>query len=89
MVYSVYVLRSTKTGRLYTGFTSDLGRRLVQHDVGITKSTRNRGPWELVHEEQFATRGEAMRRERYLKAGQGREELKRILKGQEARSSVG
>jgi len=31
--------------------------------------------WRLIHSEQFDTRAEAMRRERYLKTGRGREDL--------------
>ncbi len=85
-MYFVYVLRSLTTGRHYVGFTSDLVQRLGQHNQGITKSTKNRGPWELVHQEFLATRGEAMKRERFLKSGQGREELKHILASVGARS---
>jgi putative endonuclease len=80
-MFHVYVLRNVRTGRLYTGFTSDLTQRIGQHNHGITKSTRNRGSWELVYQEEFATRAEAMRRERFLKSGQGREELKKLLNG--------
>ena len=78
-MYFAYVIRSRSTGRHYAGHTSDLIQRLGQHNSGITKSTKNRGPWELVHQELFATRAEAVRRERFLKSGQGREELKRIV----------
>ena len=78
-MYFVYVLRSLRTGRSYVGFTTNLLQRLAQHNSGITKSTKNRGPWELVHQEVFQTRAEAMRRERYWKSGRGREELKPIV----------
>jgi putative endonuclease len=78
-MFYVYVLKSETTNRLYVGYTSDLTQRLGQHNHGITKSTKNRGPWGIVHQEEFASRPEAMRRERFLKTGQGREELKRIL----------
>ncbi len=78
-MFFVYVLRSKTSGRLYIGYTSDLTQRLGQHNHGVTKSTKNRGPWELVPREGFATRGEGMRRERFLKSGQGREELKKLL----------
>jgi putative endonuclease len=82
MACFVYVLRSLATSRLYPGCASDPVQRLGQHNAGVTKSTRNRGPWELVHQEEFASRVEAMARERFLKSGQGREWLKRILPGQ-------
>ncbi len=88
-MYFVYVLGSMTTGRHYVGVTSDLVQRLGQHNQGITKSTKNRGPWELVYQESFATRGEAMKRERFFKSGQGREELKRIVASNRARSAAG
>ena len=78
-MFHVYVLRSETTGSHYVGYTSDLRQRSGQHNHGITKSTKNRGPWQMVYHEGFNTRPEAVRRERFLKAGQGREELKRIM----------
>jgi putative endonuclease len=87
-MYFVYVIRNQSSGRSYTGHTADLTQRLGQHNHGITKSTKNRGPWQLLHQEEFATRSEAMKREKFLKTGKGREELRRILE-QSARSSVG
>jgi putative endonuclease len=78
-MYFVYVLRSETSGRTYVGYSSDVTQRVGQHNHGVSKSTKNRGPRQLVHTGQFETRFEAMRRERKLKAGQGREELKRIL----------
>jgi len=78
-MFYVYVLRSQSTGRLYVGYTSDLDHRLGQHNDGVTKSTKNRGPWEIVHREAFPARSEAMKREKFLKSGQGRGQLKTIL----------
>ena len=78
-MYFLYVLRSRTSGKHYAGFTSCPEQRLGQHNLGITPSTRNRGPWDLIYQESFPTRSEAMRRERFLKSGQGREELKRLL----------
>jgi putative endonuclease len=78
-MFTVYVLRSLTTGRLYTGYTSALEWRLAQHNHGTTKSIKDRGPWELLYQEKFDTRSEAMQRERILKTGKGREELKILL----------
>jgi putative endonuclease len=78
-MFHVYVLQSETTGHHYVGHTSDLTQRVGQHNNGITKSTKNRGPWKLLHQEHFPAKAEAMRRERFLKTGQGREELKRLL----------
>ncbi len=79
-MFHVYVLRNVSSARFYTGYTSHLTQRIGQHNHGITKSTKIRGAWELVYQEEFATRAEAMRRERFLKSGKGREELKAHLK---------
>jgi putative endonuclease len=42
--YYVYVLRSLRDGKLYTGVTSDLDRRVREHNSGKTKSLRGRRP---------------------------------------------
>jgi putative endonuclease len=88
-MFTTYVLRSQTTRRLYTGSTSDLATRLDQHNADASASTKHRGPWELVHSENFATLAEAVRRERYRETGKGREELKRILEEGRVRSSIG
>ena len=77
-MYFVYVLRSLKDGRLYKGLTSDLERRVKEHNSGQAKSTKGFLPWELFHVEEFETREEARKREKYLKSGQGRDFLKTI-----------
>jgi len=78
-LFTTYVLRSRTTLRFYTGSTSDFDHRFEQHNQDQSASTKHRGPWEVVHREDFATLAEAVRRERYLKTGKGREELKRLL----------
>jgi putative endonuclease len=54
-------------------------QRLERHNAGLTRSTRNRGPWDLVYKEEVQTRAEAVARERFFKTGAGREELKRRI----------
>ena len=81
--YWVYVIRSRSTGRIYIGQTENLERRLSQHnDPQNTLSLytkRFKGPWDVVYTEQYKDRGEAIRRERSLKGGKGREFLKSII----------
>jgi putative endonuclease len=79
-VFLVYVLRNA-TGRLYVGYTGDLDRRLAEHQSGLSRWTKGRGPWELVLRESYSSRSEAMRRERALKTGQGRRWLRDRLGG--------
>jgi putative endonuclease len=82
-MFFVYVLRSQSTRRFYTGHSARIPERLKEHELGLTRSTKGRGPWDLIHQEVFTTRPEAVRRERELKTGKGRDELKRILREKE------
>ena len=80
-MYIVYVLRSLKDKKHYTGYTSNIEQRLDEHNAGKTKSTRNRRPFELLYKEVYKNEEEAKKREKFLKSGKGREELKKILSG--------
>lgn len=78
-MYKVYVLKSQASGYRYVGQTSNLSKRVKDHNSGESKYTKNRGPWELVYNESYQSRSEAVNREKYLKTGKGREFLDRIL----------
>jgi putative endonuclease len=77
-LFTVYVLQNGQ-GRLYIGQTSSLIARLQQHQRDEAGWTRSRGPWNLVHHEDYATRSDAMRREKFLKSGHGRDWLRTRL----------
>jgi putative endonuclease len=63
----VYVLRCADD-TLYTGYTTDVERRVAEHDAGDgAKYTRGRTPVELVHVESFDSRSAAMAREHEIK----------------------
>lgn len=63
----VYILRC-RTGHLYTGITTDLERRLREHNSGYgSKFTRSRRPVSLVHKERFPDRSLAAKRELRIK----------------------
>ena len=80
-MFFVYVLQSKSTGKFYVGQTQDLERRLDEHNRGLARYIRGQGPWGLIYREDHTTRGEAMRRERFLKSGQGRNWLRPKLSG--------
>ena len=64
----VYILRCGD-GTLYTGIAVDPEARLAQHRAGLgARYTRGRGPLELVWREACGSKGEALRRERAVKA---------------------
>ena len=67
MAAFLYILQSQSSGKFYVGSTDDLDRRHSEHARNHTPSTRGRGPWVLVHKEQFASLLEARRRELEIK----------------------
>ena len=74
-MFFVYVIRSVTRPYRYVGITENVDRRLDEHEKGKSKSTRGRGPFELIHTESFETRDEARAREKFLKSGVGRKWL--------------
>jgi len=64
----VYIVECSD-GTLYTGYTTDVERRIREHNSGKgAKYTRGRTPVGLVHTEQYETRSEAMSRESEIKS---------------------
>jgi putative endonuclease len=81
-MFYVYVLRN-QTGRYYIGYTSDLKRRLKEHNTGNVYTTKRiGGDWKLVYYECSINQNDALRRERYLKSGRGNCYLKKRLRYQ-------
>ena len=76
MSYFVYVLQSQKDKKNYIGSTSDIKKRIAFHNAGLQRSTRTRIPFELIYNEEFPSKQEALRRERYLKSLKGGEAFK-------------
>lgn len=74
-MYYVYILKSKKDGKLYTGHTEDLKKRLAEHNSGKVRSTALRRPFILVYSEAFPTRSEARWRERHLKTAWGKKKI--------------
>ncbi len=76
VLYFVYVLRNPGR-RLYIGLTTDLKRRVQEHQENKGGWTSGRGPWKLIYYESFSSRSEAMQRERNLKRGRTNQELRK------------
>ena len=76
-MYYVYFLKSLKNGDIYIGSTEDVSNRLKRHNDGKIKSTKFYRPWQLLGFEIYSTRGEAIKRERFLKNHQQKEILKK------------
>ena len=75
-MYCVYVLYSVKIDKFYVGYTKDIDKRLKHHNLGLNRWSRRGIPWKLVYLERYNIKKEAIRRERFLKTGKGREFVK-------------
>lgn len=79
-MWYVYVLKSYRTNQWYTGFTNDLRKRILEHNAGENKSTKNGIPWKHIYYEACHNKRDAHAREKYLKSGMGKRYLKNRLK---------
>ena len=76
-MWYVYVLYSLLGKKSYVGYTTDVERRLYEHNVSEQKGfTLRFRPWTLIRVEPYSMKSDAIKRERFLKTGHGREELK-------------
>ena len=77
MKYYVYVIRSGE-GFNYTGFTENLGKRLTEHNEKKLSFWTKRGTnWKIIYNEEFTDKTQALKREKWLKTGTGREFIKK------------
>ena len=79
-VWYVYLLESaTSEGERYIGVTTDLKRRIVEHNAGKSSHTSKFPPWRLVTYVAFSDPAKAASFERYLKSGSGHAFAKKRL----------
>ena len=80
-MYVVYILYSHSSAKTYTGFTNDVERRLLEHNFTEAKGfTLRYRPWTLIRTEPYQSKPEATAREKFLKTGKGRDEIKIYIK---------
>jgi len=65
--YFIYVIYSINFGRYYVGLSADVKQRLKIHNSCKVKSTKVYAPLKLIHNEEFETRIEARKREKYIR----------------------
>lgn len=81
-MFILYMLKSKKDDSLYIGVTSNLKRRLNEHNTGKSFATKFKIPFELVYCEVYKDKLDAFNREKMLKYhGQGLRRLKSRLTG--------
>jgi putative endonuclease len=78
-MYYAYVIQSSIDGSFYKGHCQDREMRLKQHNSGKTKSIKHKIPFMMIYSEEFTTKEEAIKREKYFKTAAGRRFLKKKL----------
>ncbi len=77
--YHVYVLWSDATQRHYVGLSNHVESRLQQHNAGVSRWTRGRGPWRLLWSRPFPDHRSARQFENLLKRQKGGDGFARLL----------
>ena len=79
MLSYCYILYSVKLNKYYVGSTSDLDRRLHDHNRGKEKFTRTGMPWNLVYAEPFEELTMARKRELEIKKKKSRKYIEQLI----------
>jgi putative endonuclease len=77
-MYFVYVLLCGD-GKIYTGFTHNLKKRILEHKSGLSQSTKHRLPVKVLWIGVFKNEALAVLFEKYLKSSSGKAFLKKHL----------
>lgn len=79
-MYYVYLIQSYKNPKwIYKGCTSDLKKRLKEHNSGKNFSTAPHTPLRLIYYEAYLLKPDAEAREKYLKTSMGKRVIKKQL----------
>ena len=78
--FITYILQSMNDHMFYVGYTTNLKKRLEEHNSGKVKSTKDRSPLRVVYYEVCYNQADALHREKYLKSSYGKRYIKNRLK---------
>ena len=78
-MYYTYILINQEGNKTYTGSTSNILRRLEEHNAGKNKFTSLYRPFEILHLEEFDSLKKAVEKEKFYKSTTGRRRIKEFL----------
>ena len=87
-MHFVYILRSQRDHGWYIGYSTDVDRRLAEHNSGRNISTYSRRPLQLIYYEAYLHKMDALGREKFLKSGSGRRFIEKQLRHYLAEGNV-
>ena len=74
-MYYVYLIQSKLDHSVYIGFTSDLRKRVKDHNQGKTRSIKHKIPYKLIYYEAYLNKTDARKRELELKNNSSKKEI--------------
>ena len=80
-LFYVYIIENTLNNGWYIGFSTDVERRLEEHNakIGSEHTRKTKGDWKIIYLEGYIDKRDALGREKYLKSGSGRKYIKKQL----------
>jgi putative endonuclease len=79
MAYFVYILQSEKDQSLYIGYSKNPQKRLMEHNQGKAQYSSTKIPWKLIYTEEFSTKTQAIKREKFLKKQRNRDFYMKLI----------
>ncbi|MFA4819115.1 MAG: GIY-YIG nuclease family protein [Patescibacteria group bacterium] len=78
-MYTVYILQNQLNRKYYVGHTENLKQRLMRHNKGLVRSTKNGVPWAVIYTEKFSSKSGAYKRELQIKSYKGGKAFKKLI----------
>jgi putative endonuclease len=79
-MFFTYIIQSKKDNSFYIGSTSNLNKRVNDHNDGFSPYTSKKMPWKLVYYEKYENKSDAIKRELFLKKQRNRDFYIRLIK---------
>jgi predicted GIY-YIG superfamily endonuclease len=80
--YFLYILKSKRFERYYTGISKDVVKRLEFHNTKEKGFTSRYRPWELVYFKEYENKSDAMKSERIVKSWKSKVMIEKLIKNE-------
>ena len=77
--FYVYIIFSRVIDKFYIGYTSDIHKRLEEHNSGVSTFTSKARDWEIKYFEFFPSRQAALKREQEIKSKKSRKYIEWLI----------
>ena len=78
-MYYIYILQSEIDSSFYIGYTENPNERLHKHNTAKSGYTSRKQPWTLKYSEQFESKTDALKREKFLKRQKSRKFYQKLI----------